>query len=71
MNVSDGGGGGERVLWIMIRVLFDTFQVFKGPSYNKPGIEIIIYSGETTKSKNQIIDNVIVSIAVDFSSIFC
>jgi len=46
-------------------VMLDTFQVFEHES-TKPGIEIVIYSGERHKSKKQILDNVTQRFGIKF-----
>lgn len=50
--ISDSGGGGERVLWFMILALLNNSELFKNNVY------IAVYSGEISKSKVEILDNV-------------
>ena len=48
---SDQGGGGERVLWVMIAALL-------GNRDTADAIHIVIYSADRDKTKNEIISNV-------------
>lgn len=47
----DAGGGGERVLWVMIAALLSCEETASR-------IKIVIYSGEQLKSEEEILDNV-------------
>ncbi len=69
---SDGGGGGERVLWVMIHGLLSPLvKSRENPEVicsipDKYHAEIVIYSGETHRTKEQILDNVEVKIYFHF-----
>lgn len=61
---SDGGGGGERVLWAIIRgLLTPSVHSRENPSITcsvveKYHAEIVIYSGELHRTKEEILTNV-------------
>jgi alpha-1,2-mannosyltransferase len=69
----DGGGGGERVLWVMIHGLLSRQVTSRdNPQLTctiaeKYHAEIVIYSGEVTKSKREILDNVQKKFGISFS----
>jgi alpha-1,2-mannosyltransferase len=48
---SDSGGGGERVLWMLIAALLNSKPLEKR-------VKIVIYSGDTLKSRDEILRNV-------------
>ena len=58
---SAGGGGGERVLWVGVKALFDSSQIFK---------HIVIYAGDEGASKQDIIKQVKVRICVTLILLF-
>lgn len=61
---SDGGGGGERVLWAIIRgLLTPSVHSRENPNVTcsvveKYHAEIVIYSGELHRTKEEILANV-------------
>lgn len=67
---SDGGGGGERVLWAIIRgLLIPSVHPRENPSatcsvVEKYHAEIVIYSGELHRTKEEILANVEVLISL-------
>lgn len=50
---SDSGGGGERVLWMMIAGILQSSTIF-------PLIELVIYSTTNIQSKEIVLNNVMV-----------
>lgn len=61
---SDSGGGGERVLWVLLKGLLTKTVESRTTKkdicsvVDKYDVQIVIYSGETSKSKDDILKNV-------------
>jgi hypothetical protein len=51
LNCSDGGGGGERVLWHAIQALVEARQ-----KIGKDNFQIVIYSGDVGVRQEDIIN---------------
>lgn len=59
----DSGGGGERVLWVMIHALL------KDKTFSSK-LRICIYSSFTSKTKSEILDGVDKSFRIDITDYF-
>lgn len=60
----NNGGGGERVLWIMISSILKNIDL-----HDKT--KIVVYTGDINKSKDQILENVKNHFQIDFTSNDC
>lgn len=72
IDCSDSGGGGERVLWVLLKgLLTNTVESRTAKKdlcsvVDKYDVKIVIYSGEASKSKEDILENVQVLFCINF-----